>query len=181
MLVPLSDWETFYVITGSSGAALTGLMFVVVALAADRLNEGPSEGFGAFSTPTVVHFASVLVLGGIMSVPLHRVWSLTLCLAAGGVAGLYASWRAGRRMRHLGHAYVPGRDDWWWHVISPGITYLALLGVAITVPFALDVALVGVAMVVIALLLIGIHNAWDVAVFLAVQQIARRARHPSAD
>ncbi len=33
----LSGWDTFYVITGSSAAALTGLMFVVVALT----GEGP--------------------------------------------------------------------------------------------------------------------------------------------
>ena len=32
VLVP---WESFYVIVGSSGAALTGLQFVVIALLAD--------------------------------------------------------------------------------------------------------------------------------------------------
>ena len=31
----LSAWESFYVIVGSSGAALTGLQFVVIALVAD--------------------------------------------------------------------------------------------------------------------------------------------------
>jgi hypothetical protein len=33
---PLAGWDNFYVILGSSGAALTGLQFVVVALSADR-------------------------------------------------------------------------------------------------------------------------------------------------
>ena len=33
--LPLSSWESFYVIVGSSGAALTGLQFVVIALVAD--------------------------------------------------------------------------------------------------------------------------------------------------
>lgn len=33
MLFP--EWETFYVIVGSSAGALTGLMFVVIALVAD--------------------------------------------------------------------------------------------------------------------------------------------------
>jgi hypothetical protein len=32
----LGGWETFYVITGSVGGALTGLMFVVIALASER-------------------------------------------------------------------------------------------------------------------------------------------------
>ena len=33
-LPPLTEWETFYVIVGSSAAALTGLQFVVIALLA---------------------------------------------------------------------------------------------------------------------------------------------------
>lgn len=32
---PLVAWESFYVIVGSSGAALTGLQFVVIALIAE--------------------------------------------------------------------------------------------------------------------------------------------------
>ncbi|MGH7618051.1 MAG: hypothetical protein ACREPM_12550 [Gemmatimonadaceae bacterium] len=49
---PLSfaQWETFYVIVGSSGGALTGLLFVVVALAAERRRQGSSQGLGAFTT-----------------------------------------------------------------------------------------------------------------------------------
>jgi hypothetical protein len=31
----LADWESFYVIVGSSAGALTGLMFVVITLVAD--------------------------------------------------------------------------------------------------------------------------------------------------
>jgi len=31
----LAHWESFYVIVGSSAAALTGLMFVVITLIAD--------------------------------------------------------------------------------------------------------------------------------------------------
>jgi hypothetical protein len=32
---PLADWNNFYVIAGSSAGGLTGLTFVVIALAAD--------------------------------------------------------------------------------------------------------------------------------------------------
>ena len=37
-------WESFYVIVGSSGAALTGLQFVVTALIADAHRKGSEEG-----------------------------------------------------------------------------------------------------------------------------------------
>jgi hypothetical protein len=52
---PFSAWENFYVIVGSSAAALTGLQFVVVVLGAEaRSIRGPE--LGAFGTPTIVHF-----------------------------------------------------------------------------------------------------------------------------
>ena len=34
-LIPLHEWESVYVIIGTSAAALTGLMFVVIAVVAD--------------------------------------------------------------------------------------------------------------------------------------------------
>ena len=68
-LPPLSEWETFYVITGSSAAALTGLMFVVVALRTEARVEGAEGGVRAFGSPTVVHFCAVLLVAGILSIP----------------------------------------------------------------------------------------------------------------
>src|SRR5213079_244843 len=52
---PFSAWESFYVIIGSSAAALTGLQFVVVVLGAEARSIGPEVG--AFGTPTVIHYA----------------------------------------------------------------------------------------------------------------------------
>ena len=42
-LATLKEWESFYVIVGSSGAALTGLQFVVMALIAVRKTKYPSR------------------------------------------------------------------------------------------------------------------------------------------
>ncbi len=55
-------WSNFYIITGSSAAALTGLMFVVISLATGsrfvRQAGDSNAGFATFSTPTVVHFCA---------------------------------------------------------------------------------------------------------------------------
>ena len=60
---PLADWESFYVIIGSSAAALTGLMFVVIALIADA---GPRSATPKASqprrTPSIVHFCVALLI-----------------------------------------------------------------------------------------------------------------------
>src|SRR3989441_12674035 len=82
---PFGAWENFYVIIGSSAAALTGLQFVVVVLGAEARSLGPEVG--AFGTPTVVHFCAVLLMSAILSVPWRTVSHAGLSLAAVGVAG----------------------------------------------------------------------------------------------
>ncbi|HUJ86467.1 MAG TPA: hypothetical protein VLX30_06415 [Burkholderiales bacterium] len=168
MPISLARWESFYVITGTAGAALTGLMFVVIALTGDRAEGAPPDGVGAFSTPSVTHFANTLLLAGIMTVPVHRVLSLSLCLGGCAIFGLVSTGLAGARMRRL-ETYAAGAEDWAWHVILPLLAYLALAASALLVPASQALAVVGAATVSLLLLFIGIHNAWDVAVYLVTQ------------
>jgi hypothetical protein len=71
----LRHWESFYVIVGTSGAALTGLQFVVVALVADSRTRSSSPEIEAFATPTIVHFCAVLLLAAVLSAPWHALSS----------------------------------------------------------------------------------------------------------
>jgi len=68
-VTPIAAWQNFYVIVGSSAAALTGLQFVVMALVADLPGPGSVRSIDAFATPTMVHFGGVLVLSAILSAP----------------------------------------------------------------------------------------------------------------
>ena len=170
MRISLSEWETFYVITGSSAAALTGLMFVVVALVSDRLERREPDGVGAFSTPTIAHFSIVLLVASIMTMPLHRVLSLSICIGGCALAGLTSSVLAVMRMRKL-KSYKPAAEDWVWHVSLPFVAYAALLASAFLLGTAQELALAFVAAAVLALIFIGIHNAWDVAVFIVTESV----------
>jgi hypothetical protein len=96
--LPLAGWESFYVITGTSDAALTGLMFVVIALAAEK-SQGKEGGIQAFGTPTVVHFCVVLLIAAVLTTPEHTAVSLGACLAAIGVGGLVYSRLNWKRIR----------------------------------------------------------------------------------
>ena len=86
--LPLSGWENFYVIVGSSGAALTGLQFVVIALVAEMPRRSTDAEIGAFGTPTIVHFCSVLLIASMMSVPWESLKPVAVLLALAGVAGV---------------------------------------------------------------------------------------------
>ena len=65
----LLAWENFYIIVGSSAGALTGLQFVVMALAAETEINTDTGEVDAFGTPTIVHFCAVLLVSAILSMP----------------------------------------------------------------------------------------------------------------
>src|SRR5262245_56121220 len=87
----LSAWESFYVIVGSSGAALVGLQFVVIALIADMRTRTSADALSAFGTPNVVHFTGALLVSAIMSAPWPSLLPLAIVLAVFGFGGLVYS------------------------------------------------------------------------------------------
>ena len=165
----LADWGNFYVIAGSAAAGLTGLTFVVIALAADA---GPmsTTGLRAYVTPTIVHFGTVLALAAFLNVPHQNVMSLSLGFSAVGVAGLIYAGVIGASMRRSKIAYVPVHEDWLWHLSLPTVVYGALLAIGFLTWHRMEQSLYGVAVVSMLLLFIGIHNAWDVAVSISVRK-----------
>jgi hypothetical protein len=165
-LPPLSDWETFYVIIGSSGAALTGLMFVVIALGAEARALAGEEVLGAFATPNIVHFSAVLLISAFLSMPGHTAFSLSACLIGGGIAGVAYSTLIILKARRQ-RVYQPVLEDWIWHTILPTLSYAALLPAGIILRRRPAPALYLVALIALLLLFIGIHNAWDSAVWIA--------------
>ena len=165
----LAGWDNFYVIIGSSAAGLTGLTFVVIALAADmhRVN---TTGLRAFVTPTIVHFGTVLALAAFLSVPHQNMMSLSLGFGTAGVIGLTYAGIIAVSLRRFRSDYVPVSEDWVWHVILPALVYGSLLAPAFLVWRLPGLSLYAVAASVTLLLFIGIHNAWDVAVSISVRK-----------
>jgi len=165
-MTALIPWQTFYVIVGSSAGALTGLVFVAMALIADLpLIRGGADANDAFSTPIVVHFGVVLVLAAIMSAPWTSLGAPALLCEACGVAGLVYAIVVTRRMRKQS-AYRPEFEDWLFHTILPIVSY-ALLGASGLASRAYPTnALFGVAAAALLLLVVGIHNVWDSVTYL---------------
>ena len=158
-------------IVGSSAAALTGLQFVVVALMADARRKSSSDGIGAFATPTVVHFCVAFFVAAVLSAPWHAISSAAMVLGATALAGIaYAALVARRARRQTGYALV--LEDWVWHVALPFLAYAVLFAGAITLTRDTADALFGIAAATILLLFIGIHNAWDTAVYVTDERTA---------
>jgi hypothetical protein len=106
VVAPLVPWANFYVIVGSSAGALTGLTFVVITLVVQMRQRANGLGFAAFTTPTIVHFGTVLVATALLSVPWPALSPLALLLGLGGVAGVLYTCIVLRRQRRMEDSLV---------------------------------------------------------------------------
>jgi hypothetical protein len=162
---PLSGWENFYVIVGSSAGALIGLQFVVITLIADLpIGRGAEQGAEAFATPTIVHFGTVLLLSAILNAPWHSMHGAAVCWGITGIAGLVYAAIILRRVRRQ-TAYQPEFEDWLFHLLLPIAGYAMLTGSAGAATSSPRSALFVVAAASLLLLFIGIHNAWDAVTY----------------
>jgi len=165
--LPLSSWESFYVIVGSSGAALTGLQFVVIALIADSQRRASFAEINAFGTPTVVHFCSALLISALLSAPWRSLYPVGWLLGVVGLAGVGYVAVVTRRAR-MQTGYRPVFEDWLWHVVLPLAAYFAFTIAGVFLTSRPVAALFAVGGMSVLLVFIGIHNAWDTVTFIAV-------------
>ncbi len=166
----LHEWETFYLLVGTAGAALAGLMFVAISVGERLGARGRIPVLRALIDPALLAFVLSLVLGGLLLMPsLTRAWFGALLLTA-GVLGLGYIAVVLRQLITGGNTRVFDLSDWLWYAGAPVVAGALLvvsgsLGLAGAARAALD--LTGVSVVV--LLLMGIRNAWDVVTFAIAQ------------
>ncbi len=163
-MTALAGWENFYVIVGSSAGALIGLQFVVITLIAERpIAQADAQAGDAFSTPSVVHFAVVLLLSAVVSAPWDGIVVVAILWGGVGLIGIVYVVVVARRMR-VQTAYRPVFEDWLFHVLLPFTAYAMLAGSALAARSLPRPALFTVGTAAL-LLLVGIHNAWDAVTY----------------
>ena len=164
---PFAAWENFYVIVGSSAGALTGLQFVVIALIAESRVPGSMREVRAFGSPTIVHFCGSLLISALLSAPWRTLLGAGTVLAIVGAAGVIYS------LLVISHArsqtgYHPDAADIVWYIISPLVLYSAWTISGVLLALHCSAALFAIAAIALALLFLGIHNAWDSVTYVAV-------------
>jgi hypothetical protein len=163
----LSTWSSFYIMIGSSAAALTGLMFVVITLVTRDEDAARSrDGVSTYSTPTVVHFCAVLLVSAVLVAPWRALVHPAVLTGLAGLGGIVYVARVIARAKRM--AYTPDLEDWVWYHILPLLTYIVLFAGSIALPNAPPEGALAIAATVVILIFIGIHNAWDVVTFLAL-------------
>lgn len=156
----LEAWHDFYVMIGTSAGALVGATFVVATLAGNI--EKRALGLKGFITPATVHLGSALIGSAILMVPTLTALFVALLLGFGGLAGVVYGAIVYARITQLNIDMI----DRFWYGIFPILMYGLLAGSALLVfrDVAHGIGLIAAALV--ALLVIGMRNAWDMATFM---------------
>ena len=115
----LTAWSSFYVMTGSSAAALIGLMFIVITLVTgtERLRRAP-DGIATFSTPTIMRFCAALFVSAVLSAPWRSLIQPGVLIGIAGLSGLVYVIRVMWRTKRLS-GYRADLEDWTWYTVLP--------------------------------------------------------------
>jgi hypothetical protein len=113
----------------------------------------------------VVHFGSILAVCLIMLAPLPTASLLGVAIVACGAFGLGYSGVARHGAVRDGISTVIDWDDRIWYALLPVMAYLCETACGVTLLWRLEVGSAALAVAMGGLLLIAVHNAWDITVW----------------
>jgi hypothetical protein len=137
-------WSNFFTLTGSAGATLVGLLFIVVTLNTDLSTSRTLEIARASMTPALYSFGGVMFQSMIALVPWRSPWHGGVIFVLVGILGLIYRVHAVRVRSRLHLRSIQGPLDWIFHNAVPvGASVLLIAGGAawvvgsIAAPFAI--------------------------------------------
>lgn len=174
MVGKLEHWHDFYLLIGTAGATLLGLLFIAVSLGAGFLSEEKTAPTRAFYSPIVIHFASVLFISAVALVPTHHSTYFAALIGACAVIGFSVSLYV--TVQLLSHDWTQYKQDHISYALLPALAYLALLIATIMIWTGNELALDFLSGALLLLLLINIRNAWDLMLSMVRHQTAREQK-----
>ncbi len=165
----LHEWHDFYVLVGTASATLVGLMFVAVSIGTTIFNEDHRAAMTAFITPTVTHFAAVLFICLVATMPSHTWQTLGGLLGAGSLAGAVYSGKLVVQMI-IRRRFAIDLEDRLFYALLPLAGHgLALAAAVLFFTHAAAVSAELIAAAVLTLLFAAIRNAWDMMVWIVIK------------
>ena len=155
----LKGWHDFYLLVGTAGATLLGLLFIAVSLGAGYLTEERQSGIRTFMSPVVIHFTSVFFLSAIALFPSHQARFFAALIGGTALIGaVISTYITIQVVRTDMTNYV---EDYVAYGLLPGLGYLALLAAAVSIYLEKDFGLNALAGALLLLTIVTIRNAWD--------------------
>ncbi len=162
-------WDNFFFMIGSAGAGLVGLLFVVVTLTPGGDRARAERGQRLYMTPIALAFALVLCISAVAVAPGLLRWESGVLIAALSAGGLINGVKA-----TIDHAQPrpevpepPHWSDYWWYGVAPMAVYVGMILAALAAAAGVVGAVDGLAALVLAQLMVGLRNAWDLITWIA--------------
>jgi hypothetical protein len=165
----LGRWHEFYALLGTASATLVGLLFVAATVVSGVFTTTRSAPRRMFLSASVIHFSTILVVCLIVLAPEHGWVSPGAMVAVCGIFGLGYYGLAWRDAIRDGLAKQIDLEDRTWYAVLPAIGYLfeTLSGAAMAA--RCYQSCVALALSVGFLLVVGIHNAWDITIWTVMR------------
>jgi len=164
------SWQSFYMLTGTAAATLTGLMFLSVTFGARLVTKKTFAAAEAFTTPTALHFVIAFGVSCLMMVPVLAAPVLGWILL---VLGIYRLVSLRWVFRVFGRIQEGSNDlegtDWLYHLALPLLACLLLLASAAGFLLGYEQAFVVLATYVAMILILGIMVAWDILLWMVLK------------
>ena len=157
----LDQWANFYVSASAAAATLLGLLFVVIALAAERGRKDASA-LETYLTPTVIYFTSVLLMSTFLGIPIQTRLPAVIGICLGGIAGI--GYSVSLVIRQGSGISFYDRSDLFPYVVFPLAGYALNVAGGLLLFRTSQIGLDLVAAGMLVLLGIGIRNSWAIAI-----------------
>jgi hypothetical protein len=167
--MPVTDalvhWHEFYTLLGTASATMVALLFVAASVGSGAFISSRRAALRVFLSASVVNFSTVLMGCLTILAPLTNWVLLGALIMACGLVGLAHTCMALRDTVRDGLFARIDLEDRTWYLVLPMIGYVFVAAAGVTLALQLDQGCEALALSMGMLLLVGIHNAWDITVW----------------
>ena len=123
----LSSWSDFFALTGSAGATLVGLLFVVVTLGTNLSTSRTMEIADASMTPALYCFGSVLLQSMVALAPWPSDVPVGILFVVGGTVGAVYRIAGIRVRRKVKLRAINSLLNWTFYNVVPVVAAICLI------------------------------------------------------
>ncbi len=169
----LLPWHDFFTLAGTAAATLLGLVFVAGSIAAAIPNEklGDMSTRGLWILPIIYAFLRVIVVCAVGVIPGQTFKTFGYALAGLTLLDLGRMVQVTRGMTDHHRTREPlEASDWGWYVFYPAFATLVLAATGVSFAMGWGIPPAFLAVGLIAHMVVGVHNAWELVDWLATRQ-----------
>jgi hypothetical protein len=166
----LGPWHDFYTLLGTASATMVGLLFVAASVGSGVFSGERRAPLRVFLSASVINFSLILAVSLIVLAPLRNTPLAGVMIAACAMFGLTHSGLAWRDTLRDGLIKSIDLEDRTWYIMLPILGYLCLAASGVILASGLVLGCQTLAVSVGLLLAVGVHNAWDITVWIITRR-----------